>query len=61
MSKILECGRLVPGCDYVVHGDTEDEVMVKMAEHAHSAHEIDHLSEDLKARIRSVIREDQEV
>lgn len=57
MSKILECGRLVPGCDYVVHGDTEDEVIVKAAEHARSAHEIDHLSEELKARIRAVIQE----
>jgi predicted small metal-binding protein len=59
MTKVLECGKVVPGCDFVAHGDSEDELIVKVAEHARIAHEVDHLSEPLKARIRAAIKDDQ--
>ena len=55
--KVFECGTVVPGCKFVLHGETVDELLVIAAEHVHSVHGIDHLSEELKARIRSVIRD----
>ena len=55
--KVLECGTVVPGCKFMFHGESEDELLVIAAEHAHSVHGIDHLSEELKAKIRSVIRD----
>jgi predicted small metal-binding protein len=55
--KVLQCGTVVPGCKFVLHGESEDELLVLAAEHAHSVHEIDHLSEELKAKIRSAIRD----
>ncbi len=58
MGKVFECGSVVPGCHYVTHGANEDEVLVKAADHLHSAHEVEHLSERLKERIRAVVRDD---
>jgi predicted small metal-binding protein len=58
MSRVLECGSIVPGCDIVIHGDDENEVIVKFAEHARAVHEIEHLSDALKARLRTAMRED---
>jgi len=58
MAKVIECGAVVPGCNFVIHGVDEAEIMVKMAEHLRSAHDVEHLSEQLKVRIRAVIRDD---
>ena len=58
MGKILECGLVVPGCKFVAHAESEDELMMKMADHARTAHEIEHLSEALKAKIRAAIEDE---
>ena len=58
MAKVIECGAVVPGCNFVVHGADEAEIIVKMAEHLGSSHDVEHLSEQLKARIRAAIRDD---
>ncbi len=58
MVKVFECAAVVPGCHCVIHGDSEDELMVKAADHLRSAHEVEHLSQRLKERIRTVIRDD---
>ena len=36
MAKILECAKVDPssGCQHVVRGETEEEVLTKAAEHA---------------------------
>jgi predicted small metal-binding protein len=57
MSKMLECGVIVPGCKIVIHGDDEDDVMVKAVQHLHDMHDIEHVSEKLRARIRAAIKE----
>jgi len=58
MESVFECGSVVPGCRFVIHADERDEVLAKAIEHMHSFHEIEHLSEPLKARIRAAIREE---
>jgi predicted small metal-binding protein len=58
MMKIVECGAVVPGCKFVAHGDSAEELMMKMMDHARSVHGIEHLSEPLKAKIRSAVKED---
>jgi predicted small metal-binding protein len=58
MSKVLQCGSIVPGCHLAIHGEDENEVIVKFAEHARSVHGIEHLSDALRARIRSAVQED---
>jgi predicted small metal-binding protein len=57
MGKILECGSVVPGCDFVAHGDSEEELMMKALEHARAVHGVEHATERLKARIRAAIKE----
>jgi predicted small metal-binding protein len=57
MSKMLECGLVIPGCDFVLHGDDEEELMIKTIEHARIVHGIEHMSEQLKARIRAAMKE----
>jgi len=60
MRKELACGSVVPGCDFVARAATEEELMLKVADHASNVHGIDHISEDLKAKIREAIVEVQE-
>jgi len=57
MSKILECGTVVPGCKFVIHGESEEDVMMKAAEHARAVHGVDHMSEALRAKVREAIRD----
>jgi predicted small metal-binding protein len=57
MAKILECAKVDPssGCQHVIRGETEEEVLKKAAEHAkeHGIHEVTpELIERVKANIR---------
>jgi predicted small metal-binding protein len=49
--KVLRCGTIFPGCDYVVHGETDAEVLAKVTAHAKGAHEIDYVRDDLRSKI----------
>jgi predicted small metal-binding protein len=59
MSKVLECGSVVPGCRFVIHADNDDELMMKAMAHARAEHGIEHMSEQLKARMLAVIRDEK--
>lgn len=49
--KTLRCGTIFPGCDYVMHGETDADVLAKLADHAREAHEIGHIPDDLREKI----------
>lgn len=53
MSKMLECGAVVPGCAFVAHGETEADVLMMMIEHARSIHGVDHISPRLREKIHA--------
>jgi predicted small metal-binding protein len=38
MAKILKCGDLMPGCDTVIEGKDNDEVLAKAEAHARKEH-----------------------
>jgi predicted small metal-binding protein len=57
MLSVYECGSVVPGCRFVAHSESRDDVLVIAIEHMHRVHEIEHISDSLKARIRAVITE----
>ncbi len=61
MRKRIECGAIVPGCDYVARGDNEEDVMMKAAEHARTVHGIERMSNELRAKVRSAIRDEETV
>ena len=58
MAKILECAKVDPssGCEYVVRGETEEEVLQKASEHA-KEHGIRHVTPELLERVKASIHE----
>ncbi|MDJ0949946.1 MAG: DUF1059 domain-containing protein [Alphaproteobacteria bacterium] len=57
MTKTLACGDLMPGCDFVAEGESEDEVLAKAAAHAKAAHGIEEVTEDLAAKVKAAIKD----
>lgn len=53
--KQFACGNVVPGCDGVVTGDTEDEVLAAAAAHAASAHGMATVPDEVVTAIRAGI------
>jgi predicted small metal-binding protein len=57
MAKELRCGDLMPGCQAVVEGKDEAELMAKAAEHAKTAHGLQQIPPELANKVRAAIRE----
>ena len=57
LRKVLRCASVIPGCEFVAHAEDENEMMVLMAQHARTVHEVDRLSDELKAKIRAAIKD----
>ena len=55
--KSFACGTVVDGCDGVVSGETEEEVLAAAAQHAAEAHGITEVSDDLVSAIKAGITE----
>ncbi|MEJ2122237.1 MAG: DUF1059 domain-containing protein [Alphaproteobacteria bacterium] len=55
MSKTLKCGDLMPGCDFVAHGESEEEVLQKAAVHAKESHGIEEITDEVVAQVRANI------
>lgn len=57
MAKQLKCGDLMPGCDFSVTAETEEDVLKAAAAHAQEVHGLDvtpELAEQVKAKIRDI-------
>lgn len=57
MTKVLNCGELMPGCKAVIEGKDEAEVMAKGAEHAKTAHKMTAIPSDMGAKVKAVIKD----
>jgi len=55
--RTFECDTVVPGCDGVVTGETDDEVLAAAARHAGAVHGISEPSPELVAAIRGGIHD----
>jgi predicted small metal-binding protein len=60
MAKVLRCGDVVPGCDFEMSGNSEEEVLSKAAAHAKSAHGLDSIPSDVVEKVRSAIHDEVE-
>jgi predicted small metal-binding protein len=60
MAKQLRCGDLMPGCDRVIEGKDEQEVMAKAAEHARNDHGLAQVTPDLERKARGAIRDKEQ-
>ncbi len=59
--KVVHCRDVGFDCDGVVRAETEAEVLQQVAEHAKTVHNLQEISEELVAKVRSVMREEQPV
>jgi predicted small metal-binding protein len=55
--KRFACGDVVAGCDGVVTGETDEEVLEAAARHAASAHGMSDVPDEVVAAIRAGITE----
>jgi predicted small metal-binding protein len=51
----LRCGDVVAGCDGVVRGETQEEVLARAAEHAEEAHGLIDLDAPTRRALASAI------
>jgi predicted small metal-binding protein len=58
MSKVLRCGELVPGCDYVARGESETEILQQAAEHARTVHNVNEVTPESAQKVRSAIHDE---
>lgn len=56
MTKELRCNDIMPGCDFVVRGENEAEVLSKAADHAREKHGMSEIDEETEKKVRSQIR-----
>jgi len=57
MARELRCADLMPGCNFVVHGKDDSEVMKKAAAHAKSVHRMVAIPMDVEKQARAAIRD----
>jgi predicted small metal-binding protein len=55
--KQFACGAVVPGCDARFEGETEDEILRQVAEHARDAHGIEEPPPELVAAVQDGIED----
>ncbi len=57
MAKVLRCGDLMPGCNTVIEGKDEAEVLAKGAEHAKTAHNMTSIPPDMIDKVKGAIKD----
>lgn len=57
MAKVLRCGDLMPGCNTVIEGKDEAEVLAKGAEHAKTAHNMTSIPPNMIDKVKGAIKD----
>ena len=57
MAKQYTCRDVGVDCDWRVQGNTVEEVLQKIAEHAKSVHSMEEIPPELMVKVRAAIRE----
>ena len=57
MPKTLACRDVGMNCDFKTQGQTEEEVLKKVGEHARTEHKIDQITPELERKVRGAIRD----
>lgn len=58
MAKILRCRDVGLDCDFVARGESEEDVWEQAALHAHVAHEMVSIPDEIVAKALSVLADD---
>jgi predicted small metal-binding protein len=60
MTKVLKCNDVVPGCNAVIRGDSDHDVLRKAAEHAKTDHHMDAIPPDVLSKVKTAIHDEPE-
>lgn len=55
--KQFSCGAVVPGCTATFTGDSEDDVLGQVAQHAKADHGMDEVPDEVVQQVRANIQE----
>ena len=58
MSLTVHCRDVGFDCDGIVKAETEDDLLRQVAEHAQTAHGVEKVTDEIVAKVTSVIREE---
>ena len=58
MAKSVKCRDVGFDCDGVVKGESEDETLALVAEHAKDAHGLEEVTADVVAKVKSVMHDE---
>ena len=58
MAKVVRCRDVGFDCDGVVRGETEEEVLRKVAEHAKAVHNLETVTDEVVQKVRQVMRDE---
>ena len=56
MEKVLHCADIVPGCEGVVRGSSDEDVLRQAVEHAREAHGMNKLDAATAEAVRAAIK-----
>ncbi|MBC8239518.1 MAG: DUF1059 domain-containing protein [Alphaproteobacteria bacterium] len=59
MTKSICCADLFPGCEFAAKADTEEALLNLAAEHAASVHGVTELTDEIVAKVKSAIRDNE--
>jgi predicted small metal-binding protein len=58
MARTMSCRDVGPDCDFVARGETDEEVMGQVAEHARTAHGMEEVPPELAQKAQAAIRDE---
>jgi predicted small metal-binding protein len=53
--KHFKCGEIVPGCEWTIDGESNEQILEHVAEHARDAHGMDEVPPEVQDRVRGLI------
>ena len=58
MAKTVSCRDVGADCDFVARGNSEEEIMSQVAEHARTEHNMDEIPAEIREQVRAAIRDE---
>lgn len=56
MSYSLACGDVVPGCATTLEAGSEEELMARVADHAHDEHGVTEITPELAEQVKAAVK-----
>jgi predicted small metal-binding protein len=59
MARTMNCRDVGPDCDFVARGETDEEVLGQVAEHARTAHGMEEVPPELAQKAKAAIKDEE--